>query len=70
MAAEVVGGAFLSSSLHVLLERLASWEVVDLLWWKKLNKGLLKKLKIKLLSTNTVLNDTKEMQIRNPAEKE
>ncbi|XP_024024813.1 putative disease resistance RPP13-like protein 1 [Morus notabilis] len=70
MAAEVVGGAFLSASLQVLLDRLASQEVVDFIRGKKLDEGMLKKLKIKLLSANAVLNDTEEMQMKNQSVKE
>ena len=70
MAAQMVGGALLSASLQLLFDRLASTEVVDFIRGKKLNEGLLKKLKIKSLSAYAVLNDTEEIQIRNPAVKE
>ncbi|XWS56793.1 hypothetical protein CRYUN_Cryun09bG0116200 [Craigia yunnanensis] len=58
--AGVVGGAFLASFLQVLFDRMASREVFYFIRGKK---GLLKKLKILLLSVNTVLNDAEEKQI-------
>ncbi|XP_048329512.2 putative disease resistance RPP13-like protein 1 [Ziziphus jujuba] len=67
MAAELVAGAFLSVSLRMLVEKLASQEVVDFIRGKKLNEGLLNKLKIMLLSANGVLNDAEEKQIKNRA---
>nr|XP_048318201.1 putative disease resistance protein At3g14460 [Ziziphus jujuba var. spinosa] len=70
MAATLVGGAFLSATLQVLFDRMASREFVDYLRGKKFNHGLLKKLKIMLLSVNAVLNDAEEKQIRNQAVKE
>ncbi|KAL5538727.1 hypothetical protein UlMin_044450 [Ulmus minor] len=67
MAAELVGGAFLSASLQVLFERIASGEVLDYVRGKRHYDGLLEKLKIKLLSVNVVLDDAELKQIRNPA---
>ncbi|XP_004298343.1 PREDICTED: putative disease resistance RPP13-like protein 1 [Fragaria vesca subsp. vesca] len=66
MALAVVGGAFLSSALAVLFDRIASRPVVDFIRGKKTTAGLLDKLKIKLLSVNNLLDDAEERQIREP----
>ncbi|KAJ7949557.1 Disease resistance protein [Quillaja saponaria] len=70
MAGELVGGAFLSAFLQVAFDRLASREIVDYVQGRKLKEGLLKKLKITLLSINQLLDDAEEKQIRNPNVKE
>ncbi|KAM5585169.1 hypothetical protein ABKV19_004524 [Rosa sericea] len=62
--AEVVGGAFLSSALAVLFDRMASRPVLDFIRGKKTTEGLLDKLKIKLLSVNKLLDDAEEKQLR------
>ncbi|KAM2000083.1 hypothetical protein PS2_007093 [Malus domestica] len=69
MAIEVVGGVFLSSFLFVLFDRLAR-PVVDFIHGQKITRRLLKKLKIKLFSVNSVLNDAEEKQFENPAVRE
>ncbi|KAL5573005.1 hypothetical protein UlMin_022602 [Ulmus minor] len=69
MAAELVGGAFLSSFLNVLFDRIASREVLDYVRGKRHYDGRLDKLKIKLLFVNVVLEDAELKQIRNPAVK-
>ncbi|KAL5556219.1 hypothetical protein UlMin_038455 [Ulmus minor] len=69
MAAELVVGAFLSASLDVLFDRIASREVLDYVRGKRHYDGLLEKLKIKLLSVSVVLDDAELKQIRNPAVK-
>ncbi|KAL5545571.1 hypothetical protein UlMin_005258 [Ulmus minor] len=69
MAAELVGGAFLSASLQVLFERIASGEVLDYVQGKRHYDGLLFKLETKLLSVSLVLDDAELKQIRNPTVK-
>lgn len=65
MALEVMGGAFLSSFLAVLFDRMASRPVVDFIRGQKITPGLLQKLKMKLWSVNGLLDDAEEKQIRN-----
>ncbi|KAJ1413509.1 P-loop containing nucleoside triphosphate hydrolase [Sesbania bispinosa] len=65
MAVELVCGALLSSTFQVAFERLASPEVLDYFRGRKLNQTLLKRLNIKLLSINAVLDDAERKQIRN-----
>ena len=67
MAAELVGGAFLSATLQVLFDRLASREIVDFIRGKKLSHKVVDKLKVTLLSVNTVLDDAEKKQIHIPA---
>ncbi|XP_022748034.1 putative disease resistance RPP13-like protein 1 [Durio zibethinus] len=66
MAGELVGGAFLSATLQVVFDRMASQEVVDFIRGKKLEKELLKKLKPALMSVKAVLDDAEVKQIVNP----
>ncbi|XVF83137.1 hypothetical protein PTKIN_Ptkin16aG0109400 [Pterospermum kingtungense] len=67
MAGALVGGAFLSASLQVMLERMASREVMDFIRGKKVEDALLKKLKPTLMSVNAVLDDAENKQITNPS---
>ncbi|RVW24189.1 putative disease resistance RPP13-like protein 1 [Vitis vinifera] len=66
MAGALVGGAFLSASLQVLFDRLASREVVRFIRGHKLSDALLKKLERKLLVVHAVLNDAEVKQFTNP----
>ncbi|RVW24157.1 putative disease resistance RPP13-like protein 1 [Vitis vinifera] len=61
MAGALVGGAFLSASLQVLFDRLASREVVSFIRGQKLSDALLKKLERKLLVVHAVLNDAEDI---------
>ena len=65
MAGALVGGAFLSASLQVLFDRLASRDVVNFIRGHKLDYALLKKLKRKLLTVHSVLDDAEAKQITN-----
>ncbi|KAM5585099.1 putative disease resistance RPP13-like protein 1 [Rosa sericea] len=70
MALAVVGGAFLSSALAVLFDRLASRPVVDFIRGKKTTAALLHKLKMNLLSVNKLLDDAEEKQLRDSGVRE
>ncbi|KAF3965381.1 hypothetical protein CMV_010428 [Castanea mollissima] len=70
MAGALVGGAFLSAFLQVLFDRIASSEVTDFFRGRILSDGLLRKLKIALLSVNAVLEDAEEKQVTKSAVKE
>ncbi|XP_061347111.1 putative disease resistance RPP13-like protein 1 [Gastrolobium bilobum] len=70
MALVLVGGAFLGAVFNVLLDRIASPEIVSFLKGKKPNYKLLKKLKLILLSLNGVLDAAEGKQITNIAVKE
>ncbi|KAF3436768.1 hypothetical protein FNV43_RR19521 [Rhamnella rubrinervis] len=65
--AELVAGAFLSATFQTLFDKFASLEVVNF-GKRKRNKlnDVLFKLKIKLMSADTLVNDAEEKQIRNP----
>ena len=65
MALEVVGGAFLSSVFQTLFDKIASSDVISFFRKKKLNQGLLRKLKLLLLSANAVVDDAETKQLRN-----
>jgi len=64
-----VAGLLLSPFLQVFFERMASGDFVDFFRGRKLNEGLLRKLKIALLSVNALLEDAEEKQLTKPAVK-
>ncbi|QCD95236.1 hypothetical protein DEO72_LG5g3329 [Vigna unguiculata] len=66
MAAEVVGGAFLSAFLQVAFERLASPQVLQFFRGRKLHEKLLSNLNIMLHSINVLADDAEQKQFRNP----
>uniref|UniRef100_A0A2N9HCY9 Disease resistance RPP13-like protein 1 n=1 Tax=Fagus sylvatica TaxID=28930 RepID=A0A2N9HCY9_FAGSY len=70
MAATLVGGAFLSATLQVLFDRMASQEVVNFIRGRKVPERLLKKLKTSFLALNAVLDDAEEKEITNTTVKE
>lgn len=70
MAEALVGGAFLSTSLQVLFDRIASHEFLDFFKQRKDINELLRKIRMTLLLINSVLNDAEEKQIKNSAVKE
>ncbi|CAN6556414.1 unnamed protein product [Malus baccata var. baccata] len=67
MAGALIGEAFLSASIEVLCDRIASTEFVDLFRQKKLDEPLLEKLKVTLPALCAVLHDAEEKQISNLA---
>ncbi|QHO54527.1 putative disease resistance RPP13-like protein 1 isoform X1 [Arachis hypogaea] len=69
MAAELVGGAFLSSFLNVLLDRLSDPAIINMMKGKKVDQKLLQKLETILSVVEAVLNDAEKKQISNPAVK-
>lgn len=70
MAATLVGGAFLSATVHTLVEKLASAEFRDYITNTKLNVSLLTEMKTTLLFLQVVLDDAEEKQINNSAVKQ
>ncbi|KAK7401325.1 hypothetical protein VNO78_12716 [Psophocarpus tetragonolobus] len=66
MAAELIGGAFLSASLQVTFDRLASSEIKAYFHGRKLKDEMLKRLDIALNSINQVLDDAEQRQYKNP----
>ncbi|XP_010657708.1 putative disease resistance RPP13-like protein 1 [Vitis vinifera] len=70
MVGAIVGGAFLSASIQVLLDRLASRNVLTFLRGQKLSATLLRKLKIKLVAVQAVLDDAEAKQFTKSAVKD
>ncbi|XP_072066802.1 putative disease resistance RPP13-like protein 1 [Arachis hypogaea] len=69
MAAELVGGAFLSSFLNVLFDRLSDHEIINMIRGKKVDQRLLQRLENILNVVEAVLNDAEKKQITDPAVK-
>ncbi|KAL4338700.1 putative disease resistance RPP13-like protein 1 [Arachis ipaensis] len=69
MAAELVGGAFLSSFLNVLFDRLSDPEIINMMRGKKVDQKLLQRLKTILNVVEAVLNDAEKKQITDSAVK-
>ncbi|KAF2323229.1 hypothetical protein GH714_034246 [Hevea brasiliensis] len=67
--AEVAAGAFLSSLFQFLFERMDSLEIVHFFKSQKLHHGLLKKLKVTMITVNGLLVQAEEKQIIMPAVK-
>ncbi|KAJ9687545.1 hypothetical protein PVL29_016150 [Vitis rotundifolia] len=70
MADALVGGAFLSASLQILFDRLASPGAMKIVRGQKLSDELLNKLKRKLLIVHAVLNDAEVKQFSDGRVKE
>ncbi|CAL5183507.1 unnamed protein product [Lathyrus oleraceus] len=67
MAVVAVGQAFLSAFIEVVIDRLASPEVVDLISGKKIDVNLVQRLKNTLYAVEAVLNDAEQKQIHDSA---
>ena len=67
MAVAAVGEAFLSAFIEVVLDRLASPEVVDLIRGKKVDVNLVQRLKNTLYAVEAVLNDAEQKQFKDSA---
>ncbi|KAK2393624.1 putative disease resistance protein [Trifolium repens] len=65
--AAAVGEAFLSGFIEVVLDRLASPEVVDLIRGKKVDINLVQRLKNTLYAVEVVLNDAEQKQFKDSA---
>ncbi|KAM1781506.1 hypothetical protein ACFX11_040077 [Malus domestica] len=66
MAGALIGEAFLSASIQVMCDKIGSGEFLDLFRGKKLDRSLMEKLKLTLLTLHAVLNDAEEKQIAIP----
>ncbi|XP_004485725.1 putative disease resistance RPP13-like protein 1 isoform X2 [Cicer arietinum] len=67
MDAAAVGGAFLSAFLQVLLDRLASPQLVNFIYGNKVDANLIQRLKNTLYAVEAVLNDAELKQIKDSA---
>ncbi|XP_050283300.1 putative disease resistance RPP13-like protein 1 [Quercus robur] len=66
MAAEFVGGAVFSAFLQVAFDRVASRDVVNFLKRSKVIEGLVRKLKLVLITADSALSDAEEKQFEYP----
>ncbi|XP_050283415.1 putative disease resistance protein At3g14460 isoform X1 [Quercus robur] len=66
MALEFVGGAVFSAFLQVAFDRMASRDVVNFLKGSKVIEGLVRKLKLVLISADSLLVDAEEKQFEDP----
>ncbi|XP_021830750.1 putative disease resistance RPP13-like protein 1 [Prunus avium] len=66
MAGALIGEAFISASIQVICDRIASPDFIDLFRHKKLDQPLLMKLETTLLTLNALLDDAEEKQIEKP----
>ncbi|KAF7137296.1 hypothetical protein RHSIM_Rhsim07G0060600 [Rhododendron simsii] len=66
----MAGQALLGAAFGVLLDRLTSKEIINFFRGRKHDESLLKKLKLKLLGLNKVLNDAEDKQITTRAVKD
>jgi len=64
MAAELVGGALLSSFLQVVFDRIVSRQVLDYFPGRKLDEKLLNNLRLKQLSINAVVMMQKKSRFK------
>ncbi|WJX22368.1 hypothetical protein P8452_11680 [Trifolium repens] len=67
MAVAVVGEAFLSAFIEVVLNRLTSPQVVNLIRGKKFDVNLVQRLKNTLYAVEAVLNDAEQKQFKDSA---
>ncbi|MCI53318.1 NB-LRR type disease resistance protein Rps1-k-2, partial [Trifolium medium] len=65
--AAAVGQAFLSAFIEVVLDRLASPELVDFIRGKKVDVNLVQRLKTTLYAVEVVLNDAEQKQFKDSA---
>ncbi|KAK2393601.1 putative disease resistance protein [Trifolium repens] len=67
MAVAAVGEAFLSAFIEVILDRLASPQVVNLIRGNKVDANLVQRLKNTLYAVEVVLNDAEQKQFKDSA---
>ncbi|MED6189534.1 hypothetical protein PIB30_096836 [Stylosanthes scabra] len=64
MAESLVGGAFLSSFVNVLFDRLSDHGIINLIRGKKLSENMIQRFKTILNAAEALLNDAERRQIR------